>query len=127
MDLYLTENGDLAVASNGDVAMTDTQWRDYVQQAYLRLMTAIGDFTIYPTLGADLERLVGMPQSKETGDYGIALINSALTRNGSNLASLPITVQAIPVSMQAIRFDVYITAGSRTEMIISIEQNLGLD
>ena len=68
-----------------------------------------------------------MPQSKETGDYGIALINSALTRNGSNLASLPITVQAIPVSMQAIRFDVYITAGSRTEMIISIEQNLGLD
>lgn len=127
MDLYLTEDGDIAVASNGDIAMTETPWRDYVQQAYIRLMTVIGDFTLYPTLGADLDRLIGMPQSKETGDYGISLINSALTRTGSNLSALPISVNAVPISMQAIRFDIYITAGSRTEMILSIEQNLGLD
>jgi hypothetical protein len=125
MDLYMTESGDLAVTSGGDLAITESRWRDYSQQAYLRLMTQVSDFTMYPTLGADLEELQGMPQSKETGDYGIRLIESALRREGS-FVGLPIQVKAVPVSLQGIRFDIYITAGSRTEMVLSIEQDLGL-
>lgn len=127
MDLYMTDTGDIAIGSGGDIAFTDSNWRDFVQQAYLRLMTSISDFTLYPTLGTDLDALIGMPQIKSTGDYGISLIKSALTRGGSILANLPIDVKAVPISLQVIRFDIYITAGSRTEMILSIEQNLGLD
>lgn len=84
------------------------------------------DFTLYPSLGADLEQLVGMPQTEATGEYGKRLIITALNREG-RFNGLPIDVKAIPVSLQGIRFDVYITAGSRTEMLLSIEQNLGVE
>jgi hypothetical protein len=121
----MTTDGDIAVTSGGDIALCDSHWRDYSQQAYIILMTATSDYALYPSLGADLEELVGMPQSKETGDYGIALIRQAFTRNGK-FSGIPIDIKAVPVSLQGIRFDIYITAGSRTEMILSIEQNLGI-
>lgn len=123
-DLYLSESGDLRLSSDGDLALVDTAWRDHSQQAYIRLMTAIGDYLLYPGLGADLERLIGMPQTKETGEYGKMLIMKALTRE-STLGSYPIDVQAIPVSYQSIRFDVYITMDNRTELALSIQQDLG--
>lgn len=126
MDFYMTDSGDIAISSSGDIALVDSVWRDYAQQAYLRLMTSIMDFTLYPSLGADLEQLVGMPQSQSTGEYGRQLILSALNREG-RFNGLPIDVKAIPVSLQGIRFDIYVTAGSRTEMLLSIEQNLGIE
>jgi hypothetical protein len=125
-DLYLTEAGDLAIGSNGDLAITENIWRDLSQQAYLRIMTQIGDFTLYPSLGADLEALIGMPQSKETADYGISLIKSALDREGKFIGT-DINIKAVPTSFQSIRFDLYITSGSKTQMILSIEQDLGID
>lgn len=123
-DLYLTAGGDLALSSDGDLALVDSPWRDRSQQAYIRLMTAIGDFLLYPGLGADLERLIGMANTEQTGEYGKTLIRSALTRENV-LASLPIDIKAVPVSYQSIRFDVYITMGNSTNLVLSIEQDLG--
>ncbi len=122
----MTDSGDIAISASGDIAMVDSPWRDYAQQAYLRLMTSMMDFTLYPTLGADLEQLIGMPQTEATGEYGRQLILTALNREG-RFNGLPIDVKAVPVSLQGIRFDIYITAGSRTEMLLSIEQNLGVE
>lgn len=125
MDLYLTEAGDLAISSDGDLALTETPWRDLSQQAYLRIMTQTDDFILYPNLGADLESLIGMPQSPETAEMGKQLIISALNREG-RFTGLPIEIKAVPISFQSIRFDIYITYGSRTRMILSIEQDLGI-
>lgn len=125
MDLYLTEAGDLAISSDGDLALTETVWRDLSQQAYLRLMTQINDFVLYPNIGADLESLIGMTQSEETAEIGKQLILSALNREG-RFIGLPIEIKAVPTSFQSIRFDIYITYGSRTRMILSIEQDLGI-
>jgi hypothetical protein len=124
-DIYFTEAGDLALSSNGDIAMVDSPWRSHSQQAYIRMKTAIGDYLLYPGLGADLEKLIGQPQSEATGELGKMLIYRALTRD-SVLASLPIDVKAIPVSYQSIRFDIYITTGRRTELVLSILQDLGV-
>jgi len=49
-DLYMDESGDLAVSPAGDLAVTQTTWRDDVQQAYIRIMTEMGDFEVYPEL-----------------------------------------------------------------------------
>lgn len=125
-DLHLTELGDIALSSEGDIAMVDSPWRSHSQQAYIRMKTAIGDYLLYPNLGADLEKLIGYPQSESTGEYGKMLIYRALTRD-SVLASLPIDIKAVPVSYQAIRFDIYITAGRRTELVLSITQDLGAE
>lgn len=140
-DLYFTEDGDIAVASNGDMATTvsfgdstravggfnsyTATARDYAQQAFIRLMTEIGDFALYPTLGASLaEKLTGLPNTEETGEYGKSLIRNALTRGDSPLAAVPINIRAIPVSPQAIRFDIYLTIGTKTELTLSIQQTL---
>lgn len=123
MDLYFTENGDIAPAPNGDFAMTPSKWRDDVQQAYIRIMTDESDWQMYPTLGASLSRLFGLPQSAETGNYGASLIEAALNREGRFLGR-SFTVDAVPTGPQTIRFDIFVTSGNRDQVLLSVEQSL---
>lgn len=125
-DLYFSQNGDLAISADGDLAMVSDPWRSHSQQAYIRLKTAIGDYLLYPGLGADLQRLIGQPQTEATGELGRSLVMQALTKD-SVLSSFPIDVKAIPVAYQSIRFDVYLTAGNRTELVLSVLQDLGTE
>jgi hypothetical protein len=124
-DLYITEEGDLALAPNGDLAFTQTAWRDDVQQGYIRIMTDIGDFMVYPALGADLSTIYGKPQSPATGELGSQLIRSSFEREG-RFVGKPFRITPIPTSQQAIRFDVSISSGSRDQIVLSVEQNLGI-
>lgn len=132
-DLYFTESGDIEVAPNGDIALTQSDWRDDVQAAYIRMMTDIGDFDMNlegpggkaSELGADLSRLYGRPQSQATGQYGVQLITSALER-GARFVGKPVTVEAVPTGHQTIRFDVFIKSGSQSQIKLSVEQDLGV-
>jgi hypothetical protein len=124
-DFYMTEAGDLTVSASGDLAFTNTAWRDDVQQAYIRMMTDAGDFLIYPELGATLSLLYGKPQSPETGQLGVNMITAALDRE-SRFVGKRYTVNAVPTGPQTIRFDVSIVSGSREQIVLSIEQNLGV-
>jgi hypothetical protein len=123
-DLYIDHTGDIAVSPSGDLALTLTTWRNDVQQAYVRLMTDEGDFLLYPELGATLSKLWGMPQSPATGQYGSALIASALDREGRFIGK-KIQINPVPTGQQSIRFDVFITSGSREQVRLSVEQSLG--
>lgn len=125
MDLYLTEDGDIAVGADGDFALTRTEWRDDVQQAYIRMMTDIGDWVTYPNLGATLSRLFGEPQSSETGQFGIDLITAAMDREG-RFTGKKYVVNAVPTGPQTIRFDVSISSGSQSQIVLSVEQQLGI-
>lgn len=125
-DLYLTEEGDLTISHAGDFGTTDSPWRELSQQAYISILTSKGDFLLYPQIGSELEKLIGLPQAPSTGEYGKQLISNALA-NMPRFNSLPISIKAIPVSPQAIRFDVYITSGFQTEIVLSIEQNIGVE
>jgi len=124
-DLYFTEEGNLGISPSGDLAMTDTPWRDDLQQAYIRVMTDQGDYLLYPNLGASLSELYGMPQSVSTGAYGEDLITSALNREG-RFVGKPFNVKAVPTGPQSIRFDISIVSGNREQIQLSVEQDLGL-
>ena len=124
-DLYMYESGDVAVSPSGDLAITQSAWRDDVQQAYIRMMTEAGDFQVYSELGASLSLLFGRPQSANTGELGISLIRSAMDREG-RFSGKPYTVKAIPTGPQSIRFDVAITSGNREQILLSVEQDLGV-
>jgi hypothetical protein len=124
VDCYFSEEGDLALSSDGDIALVQDAWRSHSQQAYIRLKTSIGDYLLFPDMGADLERLIGEPQSEKTGRLGEYLIERALTRDGV-LSGYPMTVKAVPMSLQSIRFDIYITVGNRAELVLSVNQDLG--
>lgn len=124
-DLYLTDQGDVTRDASGDIAMVDSQWRCDAQAAYIRAMTDVGDYLLYPNLGANLSSLYGMPQAKATGDYGISLLNSSLTREGYfNLAQ--IAISAVPTSVVNIRFDIFIASASQQQLKLVVNQNLGL-
>jgi len=123
-DLYLTMSGDLLVNGGKDISITTSSLQDDIQQVYLRLMTEPGDFAIYPSIGTDLSILYGMPQNKETGDFGARLIKAALEKEdvfkGRN-----IQINAVPTSKNSIRFDVHIMTDSNQPITISVDQSLG--
>ena len=124
-DFYLDLGGDLKITGTGDIAVIQNPAENDVQQVYIRLMTEPGDFYMYPRLGTDLSMLYGMPQSRETGEFGKRIIKAALDREGvfSNRA---ITIEAVPTSADSIRFDVYITTDGRQPTLLSITQELGV-
>lgn len=124
-DLYIDLSGDLRINGNGDIALAQTAAEKDIQQVYIRLMTEPGDFWIYPYLGTDLSLLYGMPQTKETGEFGKRMIKAALEREGV-FANRKIQIEAVPVSADSIRFDVLIATDFNEPTVLSIVQNLGV-
>lgn len=125
-DFYMSQAGDLKISPNGDIALTDSSWREDSQQAYLRIMTEPGDFRLYPTLGADLTTLYGLPQSRSTGEIGKGLILVGLHREGM-FSGRSISIDAVPTGPQTIRFDIYIASATDNILALSIEQDLGIE
>ncbi len=123
-DLYLTDSGDLEVDGDGDLRMTDSVERDLSQKAYIVTMTALGEWGLYPQLGADLDRLIGRPNTPATADYGKQLIRSGLERHGLRNHASQVTIDAVPIRHDMIRFDIFITVGSKTQLALSVEQSL---
>jgi len=124
-DLYFSEDGDIKISVNGDIAITQTASRDVAQQIYMRVMTELGDFVIYPNLGAQLDQLIGLPQTAKTGQFGEQIILEALRRDG-RLRGRPMSIKAVPVGSQTIRFDIYTMIENKNSLILSVEQDLGV-
>lgn len=122
-DLYFDLSGDLKVSSNKDIAPTQTRSQSDVQQIYIRLMTDPGDFYSYPKLGCDLSALYGMPQTKETGEIGKRIIQQSLSREGI-FGDRQISINAVPMSRNSIRFDVHIVNNGIEPVTISVTQDL---
>lgn len=125
MDFYFGQDGDLKISSQADIAITDTEWRNDAQQAYIRIMTEPGDWTLYPNLGAQLSELYGKPQTQETANYGISIIQTALGREG-RFQGKQVIIKGIPTGPQTIRFDIFVGSPVQSNLILSIEQSLGV-
>lgn len=122
-DLAITDSGDLIIDSLGDLAMVPNPYENYAQQAYIRMMTEVGDFAVYPQLGTQLNTLIGRPNTSQTADDGRQIILDSF-RLDPVFAGLKIDVKAVPTGPMAIRFDIHVTAGSLSKRILSIEQSL---
>lgn len=124
-DIHLTMSGDFLINGGKDIALTNSNLQDDIQQVYLRLMTEPGDFKIYPSLGTDLSSLYGMPQCQETGDYGSQMIRAALEKEDI-FAGRNIQITSVPTSKNSIRFDVHIITDTNQPVTISVNQSLGV-
>jgi hypothetical protein len=120
-DLYFTDDGDFAVASNGDIAVTPTSQEQIRQQAQLRMVTQKPDFIPYPLIGADLQRLIGMPQRPETASLGSRLIKKALEYDSFVTGE---TVTPVPTDYNKITFTIRIPHGKRESVNLVLEQLL---
>lgn len=123
-DFYIDLNGDLVINGSGDIATVQDRATKDIQHVYMRLMTEPGDFFIYPQLGVQLSALYGMPQTLQTGDFGKRLIRAALEREGV-FKNRQITIEAVPVSADSIRFDVYLAGTDYQPVVLSVTQDLG--
>lgn len=123
-DLYFTLNGDIVISGAKDIALAPNSMHEDVQQIYLRMMTEPGDFYIYPQLGIDLSRLYGMPQSKETAEFGKALIRAGIQKEGL-FKGRNIQIKAVPTSRDTIRFDIHIISDIDEPIMLSVSQSLG--
>jgi hypothetical protein len=125
-DFYFGYDGDLKLSGNKDIALVQNRAQDDTQQIYLRLMTEPNDFTVYPALGCDLSFLRGMPQTKTTGEIGKRIIRQALEdeARGGIFKGRSISIDAVPVSPTAIRFDVHIEDNSVEPITLSITQQI---
>jgi hypothetical protein len=120
-DIYITPSGDFAVASNGDLATTTGDVQQLEQQALLRLATQKGDFPPYPSLGASLQRLVGMPNTEATANFGKTLIINALKRDKT---IGDVSVDVWPTSPTTLRFQVKIVYGKERSVTLTLDQLL---
>jgi hypothetical protein len=125
-DFYFGYDGDIKISGDKDIAMVQNRAQKDTQQIFIRLMTEPNDFTIYPRLGCDLSMLKGMPQSKTTGEIGKRIIREALENEtkGGIFKGRSISIDAVPVSATAIRFDVHIEDNSIEPITLSITQEI---
>lgn len=107
MDLKLTEDGDLVIEER-DLATVIKQ--DFISQS-ARTRIKVSDPEWYDhqmeSIGANLEDLIGMPNSPETAELGVERIGEALTRGGL-LDSEDIYIRPVPVSRYYIVFYTFI-------------------
>lgn len=125
-DFYFGYDGDIKLSPNKDIAMVQNRAQNDTQQIYLRLMTEPSDFTVYPKLGCDLSFLRGMPQNRSTGEIGKRIIRQALEdeTKGGIFKDRQISIEAVPVSANSIRFDVHIQDNSVEPIVLSITQEI---
>jgi len=125
-DFHLGYDGDIKLSSNKDIALIQNKAQRDTQQIFIRLMTEPNDFTVYPRLGCDLSMLRGMPQSVTTGEIGKRIIRQALENEtqGGIFKGRSISIDAVPTSPTAIRFDVHIEDNSIEPITLSITQEI---
>lgn len=102
MDFKLTLNGDIEL-TNGDIA--DIKDKSLlVQHAISRLKSVKIDW-FKDNIGADMEELIGLPNTRETGDLGKDKIIKAMTED-ELFKEGEVEVSIYPVSKTSIAYNV---------------------
>ncbi|MEC3459872.1 hypothetical protein [Bacillus thuringiensis] len=87
-----------------------------------RLRTDNPDRFIHQDIGADLSELIGLPNTRETGELGKSLIEKSLTSD-KFIPPSDLSVRPVPVSSSEILF--YITVRRKaTDLVLPVLFNL---
>jgi hypothetical protein len=111
-DLYWSADGDFSIDQVGDLRDTsfDPFYSTY-QEIRTRVSSGFRDWATQPSLGADLESLVGRPSSKLTAEDGKTKIINSLTLGGF-LRREQIKVRYLPLSKDQIAYFIEVAAPS---------------
>lgn len=107
-DIKATDNGDIEIV-DGKFVLANEE-RTLKQNIEKRLRTNNPDWFRHYLLGADLEDLKGMDNTRETGELGVERIVRALTYDG--LVDLDkLYVRAVPTGGHEITFYIVVQLG----------------
>lgn len=132
VDLALDDSGDLIIYSETD-SMGYTYFEQVnevdliIQNIKNRIKTCKIDW-FYDGIGANMEAVIGMENSKETALYGASLIENALTE-GNYIRSEDIYIRPVPVDIFSIIYFVAVRIGenSSIQFKASISLNSGIN
>ena len=114
--MFIYNNTDLKVTPSGDLSLfagdLDTAYASGVlqQDVSFRLRTDADDFIPHPDIGADMQSLIGEPNSREIAELGESKITHSLTKDGMVINS-DLFVKAVPLSLEKIMYYVFINDG----------------
>ena len=109
VDLYWTLDGDLALGENGDLKDTSFDaFRSLWQEVRTRCRSSFKDWVIHPTLGANLDELLGRINNKATAEEGKTRLINALTQGGF-LPRETIRIRYLPVGRHRLLYDITVT------------------
>ena len=127
VDIFVDASGDIAVAANGDLQMAVPSGV-LLQDVAFRLRTDQGDFRPHPDLGANLDTLIGEPNTKTTSGTGEQFIINSLTSD-NRVAPGDLMVKGVPISLSSIMYYVFIRDGMTTFNVtpnVLVDLNTGL-
>lgn len=112
LDLHIDDQGEIQVGYNGDILVARDE--DVVAQEIMwRTKTTRGDWILVPECGADLELLVGLANTPETGAMAEAQVSKALTQDGFLIGELQ-RVRASPINREQIIIGITVEYGDHT-------------
>lgn len=118
IDILLSTDGDLRVTANGDLQMAEPSGV-VIQDIMFRARTDWDDFDPHPKIGADLQRLIGEPNSKEAGTTAEELLFSSLTKDG-RFDTMDLRIKSVPISMDRIVIYTFINASNYDSALITM-------
>lgn len=121
-DLRITPDGDLIVKDN-DLA-TIEGFEAAAQNVYCRLMSSDPEWYM-EQIGANLEDLLGKPNTRETATEGEDMIKDVLTSDGL-VSYEDLYVQAVPLDKSTLVFYVYFKPDGYDGEAIGYEVELNL-
>lgn len=104
IDLTWTLGGDLALGKDGDLAdTTHDVLKSLRQEIRTRVRSSLEDWQMHPTIGADLDEIIGEPNNRDTAEIGKARIVDSLIRDNF-MAEGDIQVKFTPVDRHRILY-----------------------
>lgn len=98
---------DISLSEDGDMLFDDTGRTQYIKQCVINRIKSVKSDWIIDNIGADIEQLVGMQNSSETGKRAESLILAAL-KDDNFLDDDEVYITCNPSSKYALVFDIMI-------------------
>ena len=110
VDILMSPSGDLTVAQNGDFQMAAPSGV-VAQDIMFRARTDWDDFDPHPKLGADLQSLIGEPNTRESATQAENKLLESLTKDG-RMDTLDLKIKAVPISLERIVMYTFVNASN---------------
>jgi len=122
IDFYWSDDGDFAIDDTGDLMDTSYDPLKSIKQEIIDRISGNQQGWLYqPALGANLDRFVGEPNTRENGKaIQHAVINSLLYGNLVDIGDLKVLVTPLSASMIAIRIQIACLPTSRNSRALPI-------
>jgi hypothetical protein len=110
IDLLVDASGDLVLDSSKNFEFANS--RETLQQDIaFRAATEYNDFEPHPDVGADLQALLGEPNSRENAALGERKLFTSLTKDG-RIIPQDLRVKAVPISMHQIAIYTFVNSSN---------------